>query len=175
MIKYTDFIREIFKPAPDIINRAKAYCSQVRGEVDLLIGVHVRHGDFIKWNSGRYWFPFSHYLMQMEQASRVFNGSRIRFLIFSDDPELNVSLVKNLDFVFEHNAVMYDLTLMSMCDYIIAPLFSSFSGWASFWGRTPVFKLNGQNVVQCKDDFVVQTFLNNSREYNKQFEVNTGD
>jgi len=45
-----------------------------------------------------------------------------------------------------------DLYTLASCDYIIGPP-STFTMWASFYGRVPLYKIIDRNKLQEIDDF----------------------
>lgn len=125
-IRNADLIRKIFE-IPDALGIK-------RQSTDIIIGMHVRRGDYKSWNEGKYYYTNDHYMAIAEALRSQFDGS-VKFFIASNEPadEL-LSKVPN-SFSLNISAIS-DLKSLSMCDYIFGPP-STFSMWASFYGQVP--------------------------------------
>lgn len=89
---------------------------------------------------GFYYFELDVYRKRMKEMSEIINNDVV-FLIFSDerlDKNVFISQNSSYEIQFSGNSAIVDLVMMSMCDYIIGPP-STFSGWASFWGKVPKY------------------------------------
>ena len=53
---------------------------------------------------------------------------------------------------------------MSQCDYLIGAYPSTYSGWASFYGKVPLFSLYGTNFPELESDFQCRSILDNYYE-----------
>lgn len=168
------FLRHLFTPHKPIVKLARNQLLKLKKEDNLLIAVHIRRTDFKSWENGKYYFELDYYAQAMRNATKVFKDKKITFVIFSDDSKIKSSCFPNINCISfpELSSISFDWFFMSLCNFIIAPLYSTFSGWASFYGEVPIFKLNGKNLPQASSDFFFDSVLNNSRRYNKSFEAN---
>jgi len=57
--KYQDQIREFLRPRDKYIYQAKEFIKKIHNQTDLVIGVHIRHGDF---RGGKYFLEIEEYL-----------------------------------------------------------------------------------------------------------------
>ena len=171
--KHASILRWIFIPQRKIAFQARDQASKLKNGKCLLVAVHLRRGDFKSWSSGKYYFNHEYYRLAIENTIRIHQGEDIKFVIFSDDKELDYSCFEGINYSRLHNFsnISFDWYFMSLCDYIISPLYSTYSGWASFYGETPMYRLNGTNLPKRRSDFIFKPFLNNSREHNKAMEA----
>jgi len=166
-------LRQLLSPEKKVSNQAKRLASHLKNDDALLVAVHLRLDDFKDWKDGKFFFDLNYYRSAMESTAKAFAGQKVKFIIFSDEPELDQSVFSGLDFLRleKHSTMEFDWVMMSHCDYIISPLYSTYSGWASFYGETPIFRLNGKNRPESPSDFCFDPVLNNSQEFNKSLEA----
>ena len=142
-----------------------AYTKQVdyfnnlyREHAELLVGVHIRRGDYQSFNGGKYFYDNSIYQKIMFQFSglSLAKDKKIVFCICSDDK--SVALVTPFICFEENRPFIVDLYLLAMCDFIIGPP-STFSAWASFYGDKPLAYITDKNMILKEDDFFVSSNL----------------
>ena len=51
-------LQHIFRPKDDIMNKAEGMIAEMKQNADLIVGVHIRRGDYATWNDGRFFFFF---------------------------------------------------------------------------------------------------------------------
>jgi hypothetical protein len=136
-VKHADTIRQFFQPVFPYAENTRSLIDQCRQTCDVLVGVHIRRGDYKEWNGGCYFYDNTVYLDKMRQLHALFQatGKRAGFLICSNEP-LAPDAFAPLPAYTGTRHFMEDLYALSLCDYIIAPP-STFSLWASFHGQTP--------------------------------------
>lgn len=111
---------------PQILANAKDY--------DMIVGVHIRRGDYRFWKSGHYFYEMSQYRVICEQIRNLYPQQKIIFFL-STNEIINADEWKGVDyFVINKSSAMKDLYCLSKCDIIIGPP-SSFSRWAAFIGK----------------------------------------
>jgi hypothetical protein len=49
-----------------------------------------------------------------------------------------------------------DLHALSLCDYILASTYSSYSRWASFYGNVPLYQVDDPGAEFSVEDFMVR-------------------
>lgn len=122
----------------------------------LIIGIHVRRGDYKYFMEGRYFYSIENYKVFMNKIEKIFPNEKIRFFLSSNE---NISLSDFQDFdIFNipNSSATMDLKGLSLCNYISGPP-STYSGWASFMGNVPLkfvenyndnfFKIDFQNIL----------------------------
>jgi hypothetical protein len=112
---------------------------RLRQKAEVIVGVHIRHGDYAGWRGGRYFFPASRYAAWMRELAEQFPRGTVGFLVCSNQPQ-KAEEFPGLLVEFGPGIAVQDLYALSQCDYIMGPV-SSFSQWASFYGNKPLFYL----------------------------------
>ncbi|MEL6252031.1 MAG: alpha-1,2-fucosyltransferase [Bacteroidota bacterium] len=135
--KHGDEIRELFQlvsPYKDNVERLIRDCKE---EVDVLIGLHIRAGDYRHWQGGKYFYETEHYVAKAREldAEMSKEGKRVGFVICSNEAQ-DLSLFEGLQVFSSTDHFIEDLYTLSNCDYILGPP-STYSLWASFHGKTP--------------------------------------
>jgi hypothetical protein len=150
--KHGDKIREHFRPDNAYRSAVSAFIDEHRKDHDLLVGVVIRHGDYKKYQGGKYFYPLQSYLNWINQLQGLFPGKRIKFLIFSDEEQDTSSFqAAGIDFFFRSGHMMENLFSLAECDYIVtAP--STYGLWASFYGKVPLAFLDEQDQVLSSID-----------------------
>jgi hypothetical protein len=139
--KHQDEIRSFFAPLPSLIERAHCYVTSLRDGADVLVGVHVRRGDYARWRGGRYFYTYEEYRFYMQQVVDCHSTKRVRFIVCSNET-VPWNCFFGLDVFPGSETVMGDLLCLSECDLIMGPP-SSFSRWAAFYGQKPIFSIEG--------------------------------
>ncbi len=144
-------IREYFQPVSELRERAQKTVRQARAGCDVLVGVHIRQGDYRQHLDGKFYFESSDYVRLMRQAETLFSGRRVGFLLCSNqaqDPALFSSFTK-----FEPDGhLVVDMYSLAQCDYIVGPP-STFSQWASFYGQVPLCIVRDVKSMLSLDQF----------------------
>lgn len=150
--KHAPAIREYFKPLEKHRNNVLKLMSGCRRNVDILIGVHIRHGDYDQHQKGRYFYPTEAYIKMMRAVKQLFHNKRVKFLICSN-AEQDSKLFKEFDYCFGNNHLVEDMYALAECDYIMGPP-SSYTRWASFYGEKPLYAIVNINKEPTLKDFV---------------------
>jgi len=82
--KYADTIRSIFTPLPYLRQRADERLSELQSRVDLVLGVHIRHGDYRKHKGGNLFFSPRQYRSWMVDFTHALPDVKVGFAICSD-------------------------------------------------------------------------------------------
>ena len=48
-------LQHIFRPRQEIVNKAEEMINNIRKKADIIVGVHIRHGDYRTFENGRYY------------------------------------------------------------------------------------------------------------------------
>lgn len=147
-------LKRIFRPKDDIMCKAEELIADIKQTSDLVIGVHIRRGDYATWNNGRFFYELEEYHQFMLSVQELFTERRVSFFISSNE-EFSLDIFKGCKcrrFEEEPSGAILDLYTLSVCDRIIGPV-SSFSRWASFIGEVPLCFLENRNQQFTKDSF----------------------
>lgn len=157
--RYADLVRRIFTPVPAIARVADQAVKRVRGEGGVVVGVHVRQGDYRVHLGGRFYYPTEAYVRVMERLRDALDGE-VRFLITTDS-EQDWDAFSHLPHERAKGSSVEDLYTLSACDLIVGPP-SSFTLWASFYGRAPLAMITDPEGSLGPDDFVVAPDIKDS-------------
>lgn len=136
---YGDRVRAYFKLVPQIAAEVDARVTQARQGADILVGVHLRMGDYREFLGGALFYEATEYRQVMARAVGLFPERKVRFMICSNETQ-PPELFRGLDVCLGPGGSVTDLYALAACDHIIgAP--STYSAWASFHGKTPRFVL----------------------------------
>lgn len=156
-IKYIPEAKEelikIFTPKKTIVNEAEKMFSIMRENADIIVGIHVRRGDYATWNNGKYFYSLTQYHDFMKRVKKLYNDKKVVFFISSNE-KFSLSLFDDCTCYRHENSssVILDLYSLSLCDRIIGPI-STFSRWASFYGEKPLCFLTNANQEFSEDSF----------------------
>lgn len=150
--QHGDLLQQFFRPIRPHREAVEQVLTTNRAQADVLIGIHMRRGDYAGWQNGAYYFSNAAYAHVMAQMQALFPAaSRVRFLLLSNEPIVAADFAE-FDTGRSTNHPLEDLYALAGCDYILGPL-SSYSMWASFYGRVPLFHLHraDQRVASLHD------------------------
>lgn len=148
--KHRDVITRLFAPSAEVLEAVRR---KVSGG-GVTVGVHVRRGDYASFKGGKYYYGWDVYNRLMVEAESVLGrGGKVRFLVCSDEA-VDESLFAGHEVFFMKGGAMEDLYGLAHCQYIIGPP-STFSQWASFWGRVPLWQIISADAPLREDEFWV--------------------
>ncbi|WP_291725477.1 alpha-1,2-fucosyltransferase [Bernardetia sp.] len=155
--KHADKLRTIFKPKQEHLDNIAELMQKNRQDVDTLIGVHIRRGDYKDFFGGKYFFEWTEYadfLVQIvEEVKKENPNQKVRFMLCSNDKIQTTSFEeRNLDICFSTNHFLEDMYALAACDYILG-VPSSYSMWASFYGKTPLRILDKKGIQISLQEF----------------------
>jgi len=150
--KHREKICSYFQPLNKYKLNIKKLISHVRSQADIVIGVHIRHGDYQQHHNGLYFYSIEEYLKVMKLAKNLFPHKKITFLVCSNQKQQE-SYFQGLSYIYGNNHIIEDMYSLSKCDYIIGPP-SSYTMWASFYGEKPLYMIRNINKELKIEDFV---------------------
>jgi len=155
--KHSDEIRAFFQP-PEINQRnIDELISRARLDAEVLVGVHIRHGIIHFDNTRKHFYSAKRYAEMMDELVAMFPGRRVAFLICSDWP-LDPQVFSRFKVTFGSGDLIEDMYSFSRCDYLIG-VPSTFTMWASFYGKVPLNIIRQPDQRQNITDFVVLDVL----------------
>jgi hypothetical protein len=151
--KHGDKIRAYFRPVDKFENASRAAIDSLRHKADVVIGVHIRQGDYRGWFGGKYFFPVARYAAWMHELAAQFPGRKVAFFVCSDEPRSPAEF-PGLTVGLGTDAPVSDIYALARCDYIFGTK-STFSQWPSFYGEKPLLQICGQDEPAKLDHFRV--------------------
>ena len=163
-------LQRIFRPKDDIVRRAEAMVAGLRQTSDVVVGVHIRRGDYATWQDGQFFYELEDYRQLMVRVQQLYAGRRVSFFISSNEDFSLSSLTSHLSPLTspfspltvrrfdgnEPSGAILDLYTLSLCDRLMGPP-STFSRWASFIGRVPLCFIEKKEQAMTEQSFSVIT------------------
>lgn len=149
-----EIIRKLFCPNEEICKVVESLFSKYKENGYFIIGVHIRRGDYKNWENGKYYFALEEYSSQMKELLKVYQDRKIIFYLSTNESDLGNSFDQLSTFQILRATAAHDLYALSMCDRIIGPL-STFSRWASFYGRVPLRFIERNKFIKSDSEFSV--------------------
>jgi hypothetical protein len=150
--KHADAVRLYFRPAQEIERGVDALVQGARADCDVLVGVHVRQGDYRGFAGGKYFYETPQYVALMRGVERLFEGRRVKFLVCSNARHAPESFV-GLAHAFGAGGVVEDMYSLARCDLILGPP-STYTLWASYYGDVPLYAVEDPSRAVALEDFV---------------------
>ena len=143
-------IKDIFTPDNFIVENIDNVFCELRKIYEVIVGVHIRRGDYKTWLNGKYFYELQEYCLFMNKYSNKTN-KRMCFFICSDE-KIDIDFFEGLNcYRLNQPSPIADLYALSCCDRIMGPL-STFSRWASFIGEVPLLALE-RDEYEIEDRF----------------------
>lgn len=147
----------IFTPDQSLVLQAQELFNNIHEQAQVIVGVHIRRGDYATWNNGRFYYEHSDYYNFMCKVKELYHNQTVAFFISSNEP-IDLSEFHECS-CFHHSigsSAVLDLYSLSLCDKIIGP-FSTFSRWASFIGEKPLCFLQDREQDLSENSFSIIT------------------
>ncbi|OYP36585.1 alpha-1,2-fucosyltransferase [Rhodopirellula sp. MGV] len=135
-------IRDFFKLDDVSQTHVNSSVTAARQGCDVLVGVHIRRGDYANFMGGRYYFDDACYARWMWEIQEQYPGRRVRFLVCSNET-LDEKCFEGLSLSRGPGSAVGDLYALAETDLMIGPP-STFTGWAGFIGQKPRIELDSQ-------------------------------
>lgn len=157
--KHADRLRWLFEPREEVRQKVECMMGDCKNKY-VTVGVHMRRGDYKHYKDGRYYYNQQDYRNFMDKMVNMLEstGKCVRFFLASNE-KINDSDFDGLN-VFSQDGTdaLVDLYGLAACDYIIGPP-STFSQWASFYGKKPMLMIYDVNVSLRQEDFKIITTI----------------
>jgi len=144
VVKHGDRIRRYFEPVPAIRKVVNGVLEQQRQSGSILVGVHIRRGDYATFLNGRYHYSHAQYAAVMRRVGALFTAQLqhqpVMFLLSSNEaiPEEPYA---GMHCTRLRGTAVEDLYTLAGCNYLIGPP-STFGKWAAWHGRVPRYTLS---------------------------------
>jgi hypothetical protein len=136
--KHADKIRKFFTPVEPYRSEVARALEQARKLADVLVGVHIRRGDYASFLNGIWFYSDREYASMMRQLTELYasEGKTCAFFVCSNEM-IDESHYTGLKIAYTQRHFIVDLYGLSGCDAIIGPP-STFSQWAAYYGDKPL-------------------------------------
>jgi hypothetical protein len=138
--KHSESVRSLFRPTDALRRQAEAVVGAARHTSDVVVGIHVRQGDYRIYCGGVMFYTSEEYADQMRRLQSLWPGRAVAFVVCSDEPQPPEAFA-GLDVHWGPGTPVADLHSLALCDDIVGPS-STFSRWASFWGEKPLWRMD---------------------------------
>jgi len=101
----------------------------------LIVGVHIRRGDYKDYRGGQYYFPMSLYEKWAKSLTVNSSESRFVFLVCSDE-HIPDDAFSGMNWMRGPGTTLGDLHALSLCDLVMGPV-STFNRLSAFLGGIP--------------------------------------
>jgi hypothetical protein len=151
--KHHAVIRQFFMPRRSHRMRAEKILVNARQNVDHVVGIHMRQTDYKTFAQGKYFFsPETYRKIMGKIASRL--PGKTAFLVCSDAP-IPFDQFPGLLVIPGPGHPIEDNYALASCDYIAGPP-STFSHWASYFGKVPLYFIETENAEPELDAFTIR-------------------
>ena len=147
-------LKILFRPKEEIMQKAESMIASLREQYNIVVGVHIRRGDYATWHNGRFFYDLNDYHNFMLKVQDLHPNKRIVFFISSNE-NFSTDVFEGCicrRFGKEPSGAILDLYTLSLCDLIMGP-FSSYSRWASFIGEVPLCFIESKEQQFTKESF----------------------
>jgi hypothetical protein len=150
--KYKDVIRSYFTPTKEIQDKVSKLLNAARKNSDLVIGVHIRRGDYALFDNGRYFYSQEQYARKITILQANLAQKKITYILCSNDI-IDGKVFEDVKFIIADGQPIEDMYTLSQCDLIMGPP-STFSAWAAFHGDKPLYQIKDINKIITVQDFI---------------------
>jgi Glycosyl transferase family 11 len=151
--KHRNIICNYFQPIEKHQLNINNLIFRVRQQAKIVIGVHIRQGDYQQHQNGRYFYSIEDYAKIMKLVTKLFPEKQTIFFICSNVKQDYSNYFHDISYALGNHHIVEDMYCLAECDYIIAPP-SSYSMWSSFYGDVPLYMIRDINKSIDINDFV---------------------
>ena len=148
--KYYDKLKVIyrFKDNKYLRSNFEENYFKIRREKRYLVVLHIRRGDYKKWNDGKFFFDDKFYKNAIYKLRKeLINENKDPYIIGISDEKINSKLGRDYN---HEGSWKDDQILLQSCDLIVGPP-STFTLWASYISRIPLIHLNSIKDINFKN------------------------
>lgn len=123
-------------------------------QFDLIVGIHIRYGDYRELDNGKYFYSLQQYKIKMHEIVNSFGAQKSIHFFISSNENIDISVFEGLNvFMLPNTDAVMDLIGLSLCDLIVGPP-STYSAWASLYKNTPIYFIEDINKHINLNSFV---------------------
>lgn len=140
--------------SPPVIRSQSSLLTE--GTVPMILGVHIRRGDYATFYNGKFFFSDEQYVGVIRRFLALHPDKQVRVFICGNDPKLDKDYYRRelpaCEVVFPDGNPGEDLCLLSHCDYLIgAP--STFSLVAAMYHDCPLYWMMDADAPLSESSF----------------------
>lgn len=153
--KHKNLMLKTWRPNEEYTDEVERLYARYKKNHDLLIGVHIRRGDYKNFNGGKWFYDTEDYYHKITEMAGMpeFAGKRLAFIVCSNETVSGYADGENFSVFCESRHMIVDIFLLARCDYILGPP-STFSIFASFYGSVPTYL-----IADIKERFAHKEFV----------------
>jgi len=136
--KYYQDIKNLFTPKEQYLKAPNNLLADLRNKYKLVVGVHIRQGDYKTWNNGKFFFTCEEVRVILDDFLNTNKNIDIKDVVFvvCSDGKIDDEVFKGLNFVKGPGSEIEDLYTLSKTDLLVGSN-STFGLWASYYGNIP--------------------------------------
>ncbi|MEM0927513.1 MAG: hypothetical protein AAGJ83_15815, partial [Planctomycetota bacterium] len=143
IMEHREAISRFFALDHDDRSHIDDHIRRCRQQGDVVVGVHVRRGDYRSFQGGRYFYDDATYSAWMHTIRERLQPYRVHFLVCSHEP-LDAKPYQGLSITHGPGSARTDLYALAETDWMIGPP-STFTAWAAFIGLKPRLELTSSD------------------------------
>lgn len=145
--KYHAQIQEYFKPREPWGNMVQNFITNLKNKYKLVVGVHIRQGDYRTWEGGQYYFTCAEVRTILNNFILNYRNLRVADTVFviCSDEKIDEKYFAGLNFVFGPGSEITDLYTLAATDLIIGST-STYGSWAAYYGEKPFIKFSRDKI-----------------------------
>jgi hypothetical protein len=120
--------------------------SKMRKDCEIIVGMHIRGGDFRTWMDGAYFYDIHYFQEAIDQMKLLLKSEKVGFLICSNE-KWDPALFNGANVYFGPGQIVEDLFALSKADFLIGG-YSSYLYWASLSGGAPIYSFAKENIFE---------------------------
>ncbi len=153
IVKHQNVIRDYFKPTLPIQRNVSAFLENVKKNADVVVGIHIRRGDYQQFANGKYFYSQPEYCKKMFELQSTEPEKKFAFIICSNE-KIDSTVFEGLHYFIGPGHLVEDMYTFAGCHLILGPP-STYTRWASFYGNVPLFQLHDLSSPVHMRDFVM--------------------
>jgi hypothetical protein len=159
--RHRDVVRSYFSPSESCLGRARAAIEPARRRDRLIVGVHVRQGDYRTFKDGRFYYSHEQYRGVMASVEAAFPDKDVSFFVCSDAAVPREAFA-GFDVLYGSGHELDDLYAFAECDRLVGPP-STYTKWASYYGDVPRYVIRDPGAAPAAASFETDRGLGRER------------
>lgn len=154
LVRHQARVRALLQLHPSVTSGVRERMQKLRSGHGMILGIHVRRGDYRAWCNGRFHFDDQTYQQLAMRALHAIGAkfANPRIMVVSDEPTAWPSDLGGVPVMRFEGGMIEDLAALSMCDRILGPP-STFAMSASLIGQVPFLQVADPLAPICVDRF----------------------
>lgn len=155
-LKYRQEICDLFEIDKQYTEPVKKKMMEAEGNDKILrLGVHIRRGDYAKWEYGKYYYSDEVYANHINRFATLHKDDNIHVYLSTNDPSVNAEnyqkLCPEVKIHLLEGCAPEDLFMLSECNYLIGPP-STFSLVAAMYKDIPLYRMDTSDAELMTTD-----------------------